>query len=224
MHLELPKAPLDSIRDFLKHYLMIVLSILTALGLEAWIERTHHAHAAEIAQAQIDTEIRSNLSEIQGSLAKNARQAKALASIRDSLVQDFKAHATDQAISRHIQSLVQIDGFNLNLSWPTLRREAWDVAVANQSVSWMNDAAMRRYSAVYAGQREMVTTLSANLALVMNGPRMVDAMTDLRTGNVDPHEFLHVIGQMTLMLDQARNNLGGLEDRLKEALVDAPSP
>lgn len=222
MHMELPKARLESLKDFLKHYLMIVLSILTALGLEAWIEHAHHAHAAETAQAQIDAEIRSNLSEIQGSLAKNARQAKALASIRDALVQDFKAHATDQAISRHIQSLVHLDGFNLNLSWPTLRREAWDVAVANQSASWIDEAAMRRYSAVYAGQREMVTTLSANLALVMNGPRMVDAMTDLRTGDIDPHEFLHVIGQMTLMLDQARNNLGGLEEQLKDALADAP--
>ncbi|WP_153242627.1 hypothetical protein [Frateuria defendens] len=33
MHLELPKVPLHSLKDFLKHYLMIVLSILTALGL-----------------------------------------------------------------------------------------------------------------------------------------------------------------------------------------------
>ena len=35
MHLELPNVRLQSVRDFLKHYLMIVLSILTALGLEA---------------------------------------------------------------------------------------------------------------------------------------------------------------------------------------------
>ena len=40
---------------------MIVLSILTALGLEAWIEHTHHRHAAEVAGAQIEAEIRANL-------------------------------------------------------------------------------------------------------------------------------------------------------------------
>ena len=64
MHLELPKARVESLKDFLKHYLMIVLSILTALGLEGWIEHTHHAHAAETARAQIEAEIRANLAEV----------------------------------------------------------------------------------------------------------------------------------------------------------------
>lgn len=222
MHLELPKARLESLKDFLKHYLMIVLSILTALGLEAWIEHTHHKHAARLAQAQIETEIRTNLGEVESSLAQDARQAKALAQIRDALVEDFKTRKSDQAIAQHVQSLVALEGFNLNLRWPTLRREAWDVAVANQSASWIDDAHMRRYSAAYAGQRDMATTLGANLSLVMNGPRMVDAMTDLRTGQPEPREFLHVIGQMTLMLDQAQNNLRTLEQHLQAALRAPP--
>ena len=46
MHIELPKIRLHSLREFATHYLMIVLSILTALGLEAWIERVHHERAA----------------------------------------------------------------------------------------------------------------------------------------------------------------------------------
>jgi hypothetical protein len=223
MHLEMPKARLESLKDFLKHYLMIVLSILTALGLEAWIEHTHHKHAAMLAQAQIDAEIRTNLAEVESSLAQDARQAMALAQIRDALVQDFKTRKSDPAIAQHVQSLVALGGFNLNLRWPSLRREAWDVAVANQSASWIDDAHMRRYAAAYAGQRDMVTTLGANLALVMNGPRMVDAMTDMRTGDVQPREFLHVIGQMTLMLDQAQSNLRSLENHLHEALGDAPA-
>ena len=49
MHFELPRVRIHSMKDFIKHYLMIVLSILTALGLEAWIEHAHHAHAAEAA-------------------------------------------------------------------------------------------------------------------------------------------------------------------------------
>ncbi|MGN2253001.1 hypothetical protein ACFWZ4_06470 [Frateuria sp. GZRe12] len=224
MHLELPKARLESLKDFLKHYLMIVLSILTALGLEAWIEHTHHAHAAETARAQIEAEIRANLAEVTSSLAQDERQARALAKIRNALVEDFKASAPDDAVARHVQSLVALEGFNLNLRWPSLRQEAWDVAVANQSVSWIDDDHMHRYAAAYAGQRDMVTTLSANLALVMNGPRMVDAMTDMRIGNVQPREFLHVIGQMTLMLDQAKNNLGTLQDRLQAALAETKAP
>lgn len=34
MHLEIPKQKLHSLKEFASHYLMIVLSILTALGLE----------------------------------------------------------------------------------------------------------------------------------------------------------------------------------------------
>ncbi|NUO86096.1 MAG: hypothetical protein HOQ37_08340 [Cupriavidus sp.] len=222
MHLELPNVRLQSLKDLLKHYLMIVLSILTALGLEAWIEHAHHVHAAALARTQIDAEIRSNLAEVRSSLEQDARRAKALTQIRDALVQDFKEHMPDDAVARHVQSLVKVEGFNLGLRWPALRQEAWDVAVANQSASWIDDARMRRYSAAYAGQRDMVTTISANLALIMNGPRMVDAMTDLRTGQVQPREFLRVIGQMTLMLDQAQSSLHTLEQHLQVALGDSP--
>jgi hypothetical protein len=221
MHLELPKVRLESLKDFFKHYLMIVLSILTALGLEAWIEHAHHAHAAETARAQMEAEIRTNLAEVRSSIAKDASRAKALEAIRDALFEDFQAHASDEAMSRHIQSLVKADGYNLNLSWPTLRHEAWDVAVANQSASWIDDARMRRYSAAYAAQRDFTHALNANLALLINGPKMIDTITDLRTGNVQPREFLHVISQMYTMLDQAQGSLDTLQKPLEAALADS---
>lgn len=218
MHLELPKVRLESFKDFAKHYLMIVLSILTALGLEAWIERTHHTHAAEAAGVRIDAEIRSNLDAVDASLAQDERQAKRLAAIRDSLLQDFKTHVPEAAIAQHIQTLVAARHFNLNLNWPTLRHEAWDVAVADQSASWIDKVRMQRYSAAYASQRDVGAGLGANLALVMDGPQMIDAMTDLDAGNVQPREFLHVISQMATMLDQARQNLQTLQQHLRDAL------
>ncbi|RCS29656.1 hypothetical protein DEO45_10905 [Rhodanobacter denitrificans] len=179
MHLELPKVRLESFKDFAKHYLMIVLSILTALGLEAWIEHAHHVHAAEVASLRIDAEIRSNLDAIDSSLTQDARQVKRLAAIRDSLIQDFKAHAPEAIIAQHIQSQVSAGNFNLNLNWPTLRHEAWDVAVADQSASWIDRERIQRYSAVYANQRDVGIGLSTNLALAMDGPRMIDTLTDL---------------------------------------------
>lgn len=222
MHLELPKVRLASFKDFLKHYLMIVLSILTALGLEAWIERTHHRHAAEVASAQIEGEIRANLDSVRSSLSQDTHQAKVFAAVRDAMEADLKAGKPDEAIAAHVRQLVAVDGFNLNLRWPTLRQEAWDVAVANQSASWMDAARLRRYSAAYANQRDIVASLGANLSLVMNGPRMVDTMTDLRTGNVQPREFLHVVSQMAVMLGQAKDNLQTLEQGLQSALDDGP--
>ena len=77
---------------------------------------------------------------------------------------------------------------------------------------------MQRYSAVYANQRDVSTSLSANLALVMDGPRMIDALTDLDSGDVQPREFLHVVSQMATMLDQAQQNLRLLQRHLRDAL------
>lgn len=219
MHLELPKARLSSLRDFAKHYLMIVLSILTALGLEAWIERTHHRHAAAETSARIDAEIRANLAEIRTAMAQDARQEKELGQLRDRLVQDFKAHTPDPVIVQHILAQTTgTSGFNLNLRWPTLRHEAWDVAVADQSASWIEPAQMQRYSAAYATQRDTVSGLGADLALTMNGPRLVDTLTDLRIGAVQPREFLHVVGQMAAILSESQGNLRVLKRHLGEAL------
>jgi len=221
MHLELPKVRLESTRDFLKHYLMIVLSILTALGLEAWIEHTHHRHAAETASAQIEAEIRANLDEVNVALAQDEQREHILGALRDRMIADYRAHAPEATIAQHVQAMTA-HGFNLNLRWPTLRHEAWDVAVANQSASWIERGRMRRYSAAYASQRDMNANLDTNIAVVMNGPRMLDTMTDLRVGDVRPRELLYVTGQMAAMLDQAQGNLRVLQGHLRDALVGQP--
>ena len=218
MHMELPNIRLVSLKDFAKHYLMIVLSILTALGLEAWIEHTRHVSAAAAASIRIESEIRSNLDAVQSSLAKDEQQAKRLAIIRDRVQQEFKAHTPEAVIAQHIQSLVSAGDFNLNLDWPTIRHEAWDVAVADQSASWIERGRMQKYSAAYASLRDVTAGLGINLTLVMNGPRMIDTLTDIRAGEVQPREFLRVINQMTLTLDQAQQNLQVAQKHLQGAL------
>ncbi|RUL76633.1 hypothetical protein [Dyella choica] len=195
---------------------MIVLSILTALGLEAWIERVHHQHAAEAASEQIDAEIRTNLAEVSEALAVDTHQVDSLTRIRNTLEQDLKSNVSNKDIQQHILS--QVDDFNLNLRWPTLRHEAWDVAVANQSASWIDSKRMYRYSAAYASQREADSKLTANLQLIINGPRMTDNMTDLRSGSVEPREFLHVVAQMEVVQHQAKSSLSQLQKRMQSAL------
>jgi hypothetical protein len=218
MHLELPSTALKSFKDFLKHYLMIVLSILTALGLEAWIERVHHRHAAEVASEQIDAEIRANLAEVREALAKDTHQADVLTRLRDTLEQDLKTNASNADIDQLVLTQIHSFNFNLNLRWPTLRQETWDVAVANQSASWIDSKRMYRYSAVYAAQRETATTLESNLKLIIDGPRMIDTMTDLRSGSLEPHALLHVVAQMEDMQEQAKGDLSELEQQMQSAL------
>ena len=73
MHIEPPKVSMHSVKEFFTHYLMIVLSVLTALGLEALLEHMHHAHAAEAAQQAIETELANNVAEIRSSMAGQRR-------------------------------------------------------------------------------------------------------------------------------------------------------
>jgi hypothetical protein len=224
MHLELPHTKLESVKDFLKHYLMIVLSILTALGLEAWIEHANHQHAAELAKTQIEAEIRTNLDEVRKALDRDTHQGQVLAQLQDTLEQDLKNNASTTDMQQQVLNQVRGFNFNLNLQWPTLRQEAWDVAVANQSASWIDSQHMYRYSAVYAAQRNAAITLSSNLQLIINGPRMIDVMTDLRAGSVQPRDLLHVVAQMDVMQHQARDELTQLQQRMQEALTDSAAP
>ena len=221
MHIEPPTSRLASFRDFAKHYLMIVLSILTALGLEAWIEHAHHAQAAATASMQIEAEISGNLAEVDADVQQDNRQLQKLDKIRDTVIQDLKAHAPDDVTRQHILALTG-DDFDLHLHFPTLRHEAWDVAVANQSASWIERERMQRYSAAYANMRDSLDMMREDTAILMNGTGMVDTIADLSTGDVQPRQFLHVVSQMRAMIDQTTQNLRLLKKPLQAALPPAP--
>jgi hypothetical protein len=214
MHLELPRVSLHSIKEFASHYLMIVVSILTALGLEAVIENTHHRHAAESAHAAIVAEIRANVAGVHDSVESNRARLKPLeeldAALERSLAQGLPAPQVAALISQRARG-----GVDLGLFFPTLHREAWDVAVANQSASWMDAAELRRLSAAYTWERD---SQLGDMTHLFDGPRFVDAMTDARVGAVEPHEFLRVVHQATVTLRAAVNRYEGLERVLLRAL------
>jgi hypothetical protein len=209
MHFELPKLPLHGFKDFAKHYLMIVLSILTALGLEAWIEHTHHRHAAEIAVAQIEAEIHANRAAIDRVHAHDVERMHALEKLRDAVLHDMQAHVPDATILQHVHEQTP-DGLYLDWRWPTLKHEAWDVAVADQSASWIDNERLRRYSDIYAAQTRDEASMTGDVPLVLDGPRMVDAMINLQVDNVRPEELLHVINQMAWLTSEASHNLESL--------------
>lgn len=217
MHLELPKGRLHSLKDFAKHYLMIVLSILTALGLEAWIEHAHHQRAAATASAQIEAEIRANLEQIEHIRVHDVERMHALEAMRDGLLHDIQAHASDAVCLQHTQARMP-DGLYLDYRWPVLRHEAWDVAVANQSAGWIDSERLRRYSTVYALQAASSTLMTADLSMLLDGPRMNDAMVDLQSGALTARDLLHVVNQMAATVNEAVHNLDSLDSRMREAM------
>jgi hypothetical protein len=227
MHFELPKVRLESFKDFTKHYLMIVLSILTALGLEAWIEHTHHSRAAAEASARMDDELRQVLAAIRESAAINQQELATLRAFDKLVTSDLAAGMDNAAIDQHIHA--RRDDYQLDANWPTLSTVAWDVAVADQSAGWIDADALQRYSAAYTAERELGTWLQHDSTLVLDAPHLVDTLTDLQAGHaVDPYAFLRSLRQMEMMLSSEISHLHGAARRIAPALHDtageAPAP
>lgn len=223
MHLELPKVRLESLKDFAKHYLMIVLSILTALGLEAWIEHVHHTEAAEVAVARMNRELRADLDDIDQSLSKNRGALAKLLELEKRVRADVAAGQTEAQVNADIHAHREL--FALNLNFPTLATDAWDVAVANQSVGWIDASTLQRYSSAYSSVRELASWIQHDAVLLFNGPRMVDYLTDLQLGNpVVPREFLYEVRQMITTINSTQGELGSLHDELHKDLGLPPAP
>lgn len=211
MHFEVPRVRMHSFREFAQHYFMIVLSILTALGLEQWIEHAHHRHAAEQASAQIETELHGTLDSIHGALASNARQLAPLQALKAAISEDVGHGLPDAQINQHIRALK--DDFVLSVSWPSFATQAWDVAVANQSATWIDIDRLHRYAAAYAAQRDASSWVTHDSTIALNAPRMVDLRTRLSLGkDVDPLEFLGIVQQM---INISRETSGHLEQSAK---------
>lgn len=99
----MPKVRLESFKDFTKHYLMIVLSILTALGLEAWIGHAHHRQAAAQASRRMDDEWGEAIAAIEESAAINQKELTALPAFDAPAASDLGAGLDSAAIHRQIQ-------------------------------------------------------------------------------------------------------------------------
>lgn len=217
MHLELPQKPLKGFHDFLKHYLMIVLSILTALGLEAWIERTQHAHAAATASAQIDEELQSNLDSVLTTIKKNQATIQKLGRMDDLVTTALSNNTPADAINQQIR--LHRDDYQISIYFPDIPINAWNVAIANQSVTWMPSDQLRAYSTAYTDLREMVDWEQHGIYAEMDLPRAVDIRTDLAVGrSVDPIAFLHAVRQMRETLRETNANLASMEKHLSDAV------
>jgi len=216
MHIVPPRVSLHSLKEFGAHYLMIVLSILTALGLEAAIENMHHHHAAEAARRAIELELRVNLAEVQKNSRANAQSLQPINALAEELTRKIESGEPRPQLVAAIAQRVKASPINIGLYFPSLRHEAWDVAVANQAASYLEPADLARYASIYAEQRDVTTALPT---LFLDAPRFVDAMTDARMGAADPRDFVRVLNQAAAAVGSMRNRLDSLQQDLARALA-----
>jgi hypothetical protein len=221
MLFEIRKITFHSIQEFLREYLMIVVGILTALGLEHVIASHHHHQAAEQSRQQVVAELRANLDEIRQTRERNLRWSIPLAQLADSLKRDLKSGLSQEDVRKHLRARHEAES-NIGFSFPTLRHDAWEVMVANQTAIYMDTGHLRRYSAAYAFQRDMMAWLNQASTSMMNDQQLLDVLADPELQEVDPRAFLKLMARNAGMLRLLESDLALLQGKLEEALKDEP--
>lgn len=169
---------------------------------------------AEAAEQSIEAQLRTNLAELRETDTKNLQRLAPLKKPCDEPIQDFDDGLPTTQIKQQMTQRVKA-GIDFGVFYPVLRHEAWDVAVANQSASYMESETLRRLSVAHAAQREIN---QASLTVFVNVPGYLNTLTDARVGAADPHEFLRSMRQAQATVKGAHNKFLELEEEPVQAL------
>jgi hypothetical protein len=213
MHVEVPKS--HSFRQFAGEYIMIVVSILTALALENAVHRYHQSHKAHEAARNLDAEIAVNIAEVRSAIKSNDAELKRIGKLGEALLADIKAGLGDKEAIRHAMKETG-STFGFNITIPSLQREAWDVAVANQALSYMPQDQLQRYAKQYANMRDAQAMLNVTGNSFVDLPSLADTMSDMKTGDITSRALYRTISQLVFVYEQNGANMRSLEKMLVE--------
>jgi hypothetical protein len=214
MHFEVPKS--KKLKEFGGEYVMIVISILTALALEHTVQSIHHKHLAHEAAEKIEAELRLNAKDIQDVLKQNEADLNEIKRVRAELLQGIRDKVADDVLMARFKTDWK-GGLALGIKLPTLRHEAWDAAIANQAVTWMPDGQLQRYVTAYADIRDIQTLTTVGNTHFLDGPRLMDTLSDLETGTATPGQMLKTLAQVRSAYSSVDGNLQGLLKSLPKA-------
>jgi hypothetical protein len=150
MHLEpFEKLP-RSVREFLSHYAMIVLSILTALALEQVALGIEHHHQGERARHEIIQEIEANRRAVEESLTVTRDFVKVW---RDLLHQTVDSVNAGKSTNESLLATIEQARQHFGDSMPALKSAAWDAALSDHAVDYLEHEELTRFADLYASQR-----------------------------------------------------------------------
>ena len=211
MHVEpLEKLP-RSVREFLAHYAMIVLSILTALALEQVALGLEHRHEGSRAKEEIEQEIASNRKMVEDSLKVTREYQRDWQALLTRAAAEVKA-GTSTNDSR--LAILNRAAHRFGDATPALKTSAWDTAVSAHAVDYLDHADLTRYSQLYAFQRffSQATwdTVRDNAARNLS-----DLSLPALTGMADPVQTLSVLNSRVRALGIIESQLSQIDDALK---------
>lgn len=209
MHVEPPKEPLMTVREFGLHYLMIVVSILTAIGLEEALRAYHNHEAAAAAESAIETELRDNLSALRQAIKRNEERREELHKIGDELADDIRKSGAGDALKK---KLVEdyAPKLTVGLLLPGMSHDAWDVAVASQAATFIPHDKLSAYADLYTTEREALAGANSGL-MMLDAPRLIDFKADIEVGIADPKRLLELLRESGAMNAVGLGNLVAAE-------------
>lgn len=202
-----------SFRHFAGEYVMIVLSIVTALTLENGVRQFNQAREAREAARNLDAEIALNLGEMRSVIAHSDGEVKRLRRLQQILLADIKAGVGDAEAIKHVMH-ESGDRFSVNLRTPSLQREAWDVAVANQALSFMPQEQLQRYARQYANMRDIQAMFMGAGGSFLDRPQLSNVMSNLEMNDITARELYRVLAQLSFVHESNSNNMRMLEKLL----------
>jgi hypothetical protein len=227
MHVEpLEKLP-RSVREFLSHYAMIVVSILTALALEQVALRLEHRHEGARAKEEIEQEIAANRQAVEASLALTRTNATQWEALLKRTLADIKAGQSSN--ETRVATLRESAPLFRDAS-PSLKTTAWEAALSDHSVNYLDHDLLTRYSEIYSSQR----VFSQNMWDVVRNTAIGHLSAISRAvalDDADPVATVTVLNERMLVIHNLESQLLQLDAALKgedpEAAFDAaraPAP
>jgi hypothetical protein len=213
MHFESPEKTIQSLKEFASHYAMIVVSILTALALEQVALSIHHNYQGRNAKAGIEQEIRENRVRIVAAANEVDETLKIWRALMAKGVAQLKSKNSSQA--ERLQLLREAAN-NYKDGLPSLRTNAWDTAIASQSINYLDQTDLKHYSELYSTQRLFSQTL-VNLALDGTVRNLSDVALALSTENVDALECVRILNWRVRTLSMIQSNIAQLDTALVQA-------
>ncbi len=213
MHVEpLEKLP-RSVREFLSHYAMIVVSILTALALEQVALGLEHRHEGQRAKEEITQEIASNRKGVEDSLKATRANAEAWSALLKRAVADARSK---EGSNENRLAILKESGPLYFDALPSLKNSAWDAAIADHSVNYLDHEALSRYSDLYASQRLFMQAMWDTLR--DNGVRNLAEITQaVYMQKADPGPTIAALNSRLLTIRIIQSQLEQLDVELKTA-------
>lgn len=219
MHVEPPKGSILSLKEFGFHYLMIVLSILTALGLEEALQLHHNKESAQTAEESIERELRTNLADLREAVKSNRDRLAEMNSLGDQASAAIRQGGNPADLQKKIVGEL-LPKFTVGLLLPSQSREAWDVAVASQAATHIPRERLTAYTAAYSIERDALVGANSGM-LMLDAPRMIDMKADAEIGPVDPKRFLEMTRESAAVNSTGLNNLIAAEQEMMKVLDQA---